>query len=232
MGRLDINNTTVFTIIKEIVLKNHNNKDLSLTEKLKPIDCAQFMTAFCRVGFFEDQELFEVLEQVFLARIEEASGETLVTIFTAHASWAQSMIEQCLVQKAHPKRVYEDFKRYNEEFYMHLATNLVLKISEINLKGILLVLAHGNMAHLKKRTNIRIMRQFAVKGIAALEEERHSLGDESVFEQLCVKYYDYALKYCLNKEDRDQLEAAFSKLLPTITTNNNDSNDLAGINIK
>ena len=81
------------------------------------------------------------------------------------------MISQCLVEKKQPRRVYNYFKKYNEEFYMHLATNLEQKISEINLKGVFLVLAHGNMAHLKRRTNIRLMRAFAVRGVEVLKGE-------------------------------------------------------------
>lgn len=58
------------------------------------------MTAFCRVKLFEDNlELFELLERSFVRHIDEASGETLVTMFTSHATWAQHMIEQSLVHK-------------------------------------------------------------------------------------------------------------------------------------
>ena len=88
-------------------------------------------------------------------------------------------------------------------------------INEINLKGVILVLAHGNMAHLKKRENMRIMRAFAVKGIRNLESEKDHIEKDDLleeekdadakkrpyktFEMLCVKYYEFALKYCLNK---------------------------------
>jgi hypothetical protein len=50
------------------------------------------MTAYCRVAIF-DVELFEVLEHAFVKKIDHATGETLVTMFTSHASWAQNMIE-------------------------------------------------------------------------------------------------------------------------------------------
>ena len=50
------------------------------------------MTAFCRVGIF-DIDFLEMLETIFIKRIEEASGETLVTMFTSHAAWAENMIE-------------------------------------------------------------------------------------------------------------------------------------------
>lgn len=117
------------------------------------------MTAFCRVKLFEQHfDLFELLERHFVKHIDNASGETLVTMFTSHASWAQHMIEQCLVLKRQPRRVYNYFKRYNEEFYEHLVVNLIRNMTDINLKGVFLVLANGNMAHLKRRANVRYMR--------------------------------------------------------------------------
>ncbi len=115
------------------------------------------MTAYCRVSIF-DVDLLQTLEQVFVKKIDEANGETLVTMFTSHASWAQDMIEQCLIKKIQKRKTYNAFRAYNEEFYEHLAVNLNRNISEINLKGVFLVLANGNMAHLKKRNNIRLMR--------------------------------------------------------------------------
>jgi len=57
-----------------------------------------------------------------------------------------------------PRRVYNYFKKYNEIFYEHMIVNLIRNSNEINLKGVFLVLAHGNMAHLKRRSNIRYMR--------------------------------------------------------------------------
>ncbi len=59
---------------------------------LYPLDCAQLMTAFCRVQLF-DFELMEHLERTFVRHIDLASGETLVTMFTSHAAWAAHMIE-------------------------------------------------------------------------------------------------------------------------------------------
>ena len=135
------------------------------------MDCAQLMTAFSRLKLFE-VDLFELLERHFVRNIDQASGETLVTMFASHAAWAQDMIAQCLVHKKQPRRVYNYFKRYNEELYEHLAVNLIRNLSDINLKGVFLVLAHGNMAHLKRRSNVRLMRQFAVKGVETLAAEK------------------------------------------------------------
>lgn len=106
--------------------------------------------------------------------------------------------------------MYNYFKKYNEELYEHLAVNLQRSIKEINLKGIFLVLAHGNMAHLKRRNNMRLMRGFAVKGIECLNNEKISINDEKTFDMVCAKYYEYSIRYCLNKQDRDELHAEFN----------------------
>lgn len=94
-----------------------------------------------------------------------------------------------------------------------MVVNLIRNINEINLKGIFLVLAHGNMAHLKKRSNVRYMRQFAIKGIDTLNEEKDSINDERTFNVLCVKYYEYSVRYCLNKQDREELHNKFKSAL-------------------
>ena len=168
---LEIQNTTVFKIIKNVILKDFlEGKTTNQVETLEPIDCAQLMTAYCRVKIF-DLDLLQTLEEVFLQKIEKAEGETLVTMFNSHANWAQNMIEECLIKKTQKRAAYNAFKKYNEEFYNKIAVNLARNIEEINLKGVILVLAHGNMAHLKKRENIRIMRSFAVKGINNIKSE-------------------------------------------------------------
>ena len=59
------------------------------------------------------------------------------------------------------------------------------------------------------------MRAFAVKGITNLESEKDHIEKDDLleeeknadakkrpyktFEMLCVKYYEFAIKYCLNK---------------------------------
>lgn len=88
---------------------------------------------------------------------------------------------------------------------------MIRNSDDINLKGVLLALVHGNVAHLKRRENMRLMGQFAVKGVAAIERERLSLG--SHFEQYCVKYFDIAKRYCLNAEDLQKLVSAFKEIV-------------------
>lgn len=108
------------------------------------------------------------------------------------------MIEQCLVLKNQPRRVYNYFKKYNEELQEHLIVNLTRNINEINLKGIFLVLAHGNVAHLKRRNNVRLLRQFAVKGVETLKDEKKAINDDQAFDMVCAKYYEYSYRFCLN----------------------------------
>lgn len=119
------------------------------------------MAAYCRIGLF-DVDLFYGLETSFIRKIEQADGQTLVTMFVAHANWAEYLVKQCLEEKSQKRRVYTYFKNYNEEFYEKLAINLVRSFNEINLKGIFMVLAHGNKAHLKKRSNIRLIYEFLI----------------------------------------------------------------------
>ena len=54
--------------------------------------------------------------------------------------------------------------------------NLNRNASEINLKGTLLALTNGNIAHLKRRDNMRLMFEFSIRGVEALKRERNSLG--------------------------------------------------------
>lgn len=123
------------------------------------------------------------------------------------------MIEQCLVLKNQPRRVYNYFKKYNEELQEHLIVNLTRNINEINLKGIFLVLAHGNVAHLKRRNNVRLLRQFAVKGVETLKDEKKAINDDQAFDMVCAKYYEYSYRFCLNAQDLQELQSAFKTTL-------------------
>ncbi len=108
LADLDVQNTTVFTIVKNVIqsIDNQDKEDMGEIpsnqrreeRRLTPLDCAQIMTAFCKVKLFENNlDLFELLERHFVKYIDQATGETLVTMYTSHAAWGQHMIEQCLV---------------------------------------------------------------------------------------------------------------------------------------
>jgi len=53
--------------------------------------------------------------------------------------------------------VFKTFQKYNEAFYEKVVVNLIRNSEEINLKGVLLALVNGNVAHLKRRENMRLM---------------------------------------------------------------------------
>ena len=81
------------------------------------------------------------------------------------------------------------------------------------MKGIFLVLAQGNVAHLKRRNNVRLLRQFAIRGIDTLKEERDTINDPETFEMVCAKYYEYSYRYCLNAQDKEEMHNKFRDVL-------------------
>jgi len=76
---MDVINPSLLNITKEKILAlpfddstegdNFRNK-----EGLRPLDCALYMTAFCRAGMFNEMKLLEKLESIWLNSIEEADG--------------------------------------------------------------------------------------------------------------------------------------------------------------
>ena len=52
-----------------------------------------FMTAYTKSKMFGAVDVLESLESAFMARIDEASGPTIVTIFNSHASWANHIVD-------------------------------------------------------------------------------------------------------------------------------------------
>lgn len=88
LSKLEIKNITVFNVLKGSLLRKANpeSTDQDFLD-LTTLDCAQFLTAFARVNIY-DFELFEALERVFLKQIDQANGETLVTMYNAHAALA------------------------------------------------------------------------------------------------------------------------------------------------
>jgi hypothetical protein len=45
------------------------------------------------------------------------------------------------------------------------------RMGEINLKSILRVLTTGTHGHVKKRSNVRLVREFALRGVLHLRDE-------------------------------------------------------------
>ena len=56
------------------------------------------------------------------------------------------------------------------------------------------------------------MHKLAVRCVAHLKKEQDALkggGNQENFEKTCVRYYHLAVKYCLNKENKEELQRAF-----------------------
>ena len=150
------------------------------TEKpsLTPVDCAMFMAAFSRAEFFDDVALQESLISCFIDRLHEADGPTTVTLLNAHAAWCHHMIDTVLIQKKQPKRVYRVFIRYSDLVLAKVLKNLIQEAENINVRGAILMLINGRLWSHKKRDNLRMMKDFAVRAIETLVRERNSLGDQ------------------------------------------------------
>ena len=58
---------------------------------------------------------------------------------------------------------------------------------------------------------MRLMRQFAFKGVDALVRERNSLGES--FEHVAVKYFDIGRRYCLHKGEVEDFKLLFDQKL-------------------
>mmetsp|Transcript_15399 Transcript_15399/g.10784 ORF Transcript_15399/g.10784 Transcript_15399/m.10784 type:complete len:93 (+) Transcript_15399:1064-1342(+) len=90
-----------------------------LAKTIKPIDCAMLMTSFCRVEMY-DLDFLRLLESIFIEQILDADGETLVTMFNAHASWSRHIIDETFIKRKQKKRVFNMFKKYTEQFYFDI----------------------------------------------------------------------------------------------------------------
>lgn len=49
--------------------------------------------------------------------------------------------------------------------------------------------------------------------MATLKDEKTAVADQKTFDLLCVKYYEFSLKYCLNVADKNELKSAFESEL-------------------
>ena len=156
-------NPTLMAITREILLRNIDQKaNHSLAVKdLNPLDSTLFMKAYTDSGLFNEVILFESIESHFITRIDEADGPCLVTMFGAHASWMNNMVEECLKNKKQDHKVFKTFAKYSEAFSEKLIVNIIRNTDSINLKGAMLTLVNGNLMHIKRRDNIRLMRNFA-----------------------------------------------------------------------
>lgn len=179
-----------------IQVNNLSQKKNQTISDLKPIDCAMFVKAFTDAKMFREIELLESLQAAFLSKIDEASGEDLVAILIAHHKWGTFIVEQTIEKRKQRRRVYTVFKKYSDEVFERLGKALINSANQINVKGIFYVLIHGKGPYLKKRSNMRLMMEFGLKGLNALVRERNSMGKD--FETFVVHYYQLLTKYCHN----------------------------------
>lgn len=166
-----------------------------------------FMTAYCRGGLFKEVELLESLQASFLAQLDQTNGQTLVTMLNAHSAWVTHIVDETLIKKSQKRKVYKAFKKYSDEVFEKLITRLLQDIDDVNVKGLMLVLVNGQVVHLRKRDNIRKLKEVGFKGVDALARERASLGE--TFDLVAAKYYEAVKKFCLNQKDLQDLELIF-----------------------
>lgn len=122
-----------------------------------------------------------------------------MTLLNAHGAWCYHIIEQTLIQKKQPKRVYGVFIKYSDIMLSKVLKRLIEQADQINSTGAMLILINGKLWSHKKRDNYRMMKDFAVRAIETIVRERESMGDQ--FELFCVQYYSLAKVYCLKETD-------------------------------
>jgi hypothetical protein len=95
MADLGVKNPVLFTNVSKNLLRKDRKMNPPEQKEyqafLQPIDCAQFMTAFCRSEIF-DHDLFYLLQHNFMI-FNNQSSETLITMYCAHQTWVQYMKE-------------------------------------------------------------------------------------------------------------------------------------------
>lgn len=70
---------------------------------------------------------------------------------------------------------FHDFWRYNDQLYERCARILVDKWADLNTRQAMLVLMNGNVTHLKRHAQIRIMHKFMMNAISLLSKEQHKV---------------------------------------------------------
>lgn len=70
---------------------------------------------------------------------------------------------------------FHDFWRYNDQFYEKCAHALVKKVHEVDFGSLMATLLNGNVTHLKRHAQLRIMYNFMIKGVKILKIEQNKL---------------------------------------------------------
>ena len=87
LATLGVQTKALLVDVKERLLNESPNN-------LKPVDISQFLTAYCRAGFFDEQVIY-MLEQIFLNKMRAGpvDQETLITVYCAHQEWTKYFFE-------------------------------------------------------------------------------------------------------------------------------------------
>jgi hypothetical protein len=84
--------------------------------------------------------------------------------------------------------------------------------SQINLKGLMTFLDSAASCHLKKRENIRLVRDVALKGILILKDTLDAMSDPYMINLMLVNYFETSLKFCISKGDQTNLVTKFNEV--------------------
>mmetsp|Transcript_3698 Transcript_3698/g.5574 ORF Transcript_3698/g.5574 Transcript_3698/m.5574 type:complete len:442 (-) Transcript_3698:16-1341(-) len=180
-----------------------------------PRQVEQFMRAFSSFSVF-DLDMLSTLEICLIEQIEMANGQQLASIFQSHVLWTFNVVVN--TSKSQKPRLRKYYKKYNEEFQENLLRAMLRCVdTEMNAKAILSVLVNMQIAHIKKRVNIKVALKLAMKGVSNLRTEMESIisvqGEKRFeeFESLLVKYFELSTRLCLKPRNREQLIKAIDQ---------------------
>ena len=122
------------------------------------------------------------------------------------------------------------YKKYNEEFMEQVLQALVTCAqTEMNLKAVISVLTNARIGHIKKRSNVRLLLAFALRGVDNLKSEMKSItkGGKRLreFENVMAKYFDLANYFCLKMEHREALIDKFNEVFQDYHRMNGEDKD-------
>ena len=151
LADLGVKNDALFAKVNQTLLTTSDSK-------LRPIDCAQFMTAFARLGFL-NEELFIFLENHYnmhmLTTKNAISSETHITMLCAHLKMGSQSLESSIFQK----RILQ----------------ILANRSDLNIKGVFLILSQTYMFQGKSQEISNIMFEIAMKNVFLLKDQGHFL---------------------------------------------------------
>jgi len=54
-------------------------------------------------------------------------------MYASHSAWCYHIFDVCIEKKQQPRRVYNNFRKYNNEFQLAILPRMIEKVSETNL---------------------------------------------------------------------------------------------------